>query len=99
MGVIVDTNVFIYFEKEGKDIDLSPWGHSGRRYSSVVTISELLIGVHRANTEERRRKRFAFVETVISGVHYNRQAVLEYDRAKSEQLVIDARYLRVSAIP
>ena len=68
MGVMVDTNVFIYFEKEGKDIDLSPWDHSGGRYASVVTISELLIGVHRANTEERRRKRFAFVETVITGV-------------------------------
>lgn len=65
---MVDTNVFIYFEKEGVDIDLSPWDQSGERYASVVTISELLMGVHRANSEERRRKRSAFVETVISGV-------------------------------
>ena len=34
----------------------------------MVTVSELLIGVHRANTEERRQRRSAFVEAVISGV-------------------------------
>ena len=35
---------------------------------SVVTVSELLIGVHHANTEERRRSRLLFVESVIAGV-------------------------------
>jgi tRNA(fMet)-specific endonuclease VapC len=37
-------------------------------YASVVTISELLIGVHHANTDERRQRRSVFVEAVISGV-------------------------------
>jgi tRNA(fMet)-specific endonuclease VapC len=68
MGMMVDTNVFISFEKSGKAIDLSPWGSSDRVYISVVTVSELLIGVHRANTEERRQRRSAFVEAVISGI-------------------------------
>jgi len=68
MGLMVDTNVFIRFEKSSKAIDLSSWGQSEKVYASVVTVSELLMGVHRANTEERRQRRSAFVEAVISGV-------------------------------
>jgi len=68
MGLMADTNVFIRFEKSGRAIDLSPWGQSERVYASVVTVSELLMGVHRADTEERRQRRSAFVEAVISGV-------------------------------
>ncbi len=65
---MVDTNVFILFEKSGKAVDLSPWEASERVFISVVTISELLIGVHRADTEERRQRRSTFVEAVISGI-------------------------------
>jgi predicted nucleic acid-binding protein len=68
MGLIVDTNVFIRFEKSGKPIDFSSWESSEKVYISVVVESELLMGVHRANTEERRQRRSAFVEAVISGV-------------------------------
>lgn len=68
MGMMVDTNVFIRFEKSGKSIDLSPWEPSEKVYISVVTVSELLIGVHRADTEERRQRRSVFVEAVISGI-------------------------------
>ena len=42
MGLMVDTNVFIYFEKGDKVIDLSPWSHSSGGDVSVVTDSELL---------------------------------------------------------
>ena len=38
-----------------------------------MSVSELLMGVHRADTEERRQRRLAFVEAVISGV-----AVLDF---------------------
>lgn len=68
MGLMVDTNVFISFEKTGRAIDLSAWAQSEEVYISVVTVSELLIGVQRAQTEERRRRRERFVEAVISGV-------------------------------
>lgn len=68
MGLMVDTNIFIRFEKIGRAIDLSPWEPAERVYVSVVTVSELLMGVHRADTEERRQRRSAFVEAVISGV-------------------------------
>lgn len=68
MGLMVDTNVFIDFEKSGREVDFSSWESSDRVYISVVIASELLMGVHRANTEERRKRRSAFVEAVISGV-------------------------------
>ena len=68
MGLMVDTNVFIRFEKGGKAIDLSPWEQPEPVYASVVTVSELLMGVHCADTEERRQRRSAFVEAIISRV-------------------------------
>jgi tRNA(fMet)-specific endonuclease VapC len=68
MGLMIDTNVFISFEKSGKALDLSSWDQSERVYASVVTVSELLMGVHRADTEERRQRRSVFVEAVIAGV-------------------------------
>jgi predicted nucleic acid-binding protein len=68
MGLMVDANVFIRFEKSGQPIDFSSWDSSQKVYISTVIVSELLMGVHRANTEERRQRRSAFVEAVISGV-------------------------------
>ncbi len=68
MGLIVDTNVFIRFEKSGRAIELSAWDQSERVYVSAISVSELLMGVHRANTEERKQKRSAFVEAIIAGV-------------------------------
>ena len=68
MGLMVDTNVFISLEKSGRPIDFSSWESSQKVYISVVIASELLMGVHRANTEARRQSRSAFVEAVISGV-------------------------------
>ena len=63
---MIDTNVFVHFEKSGEPFDWSHWGHPERGSVSVVTVSELLVGVHRANTEARRRDRSLFVESVIA---------------------------------
>lgn len=68
MGLMVDTNVFIRFEKHGKASDFSAWDPSQSVFVSVVTVAELLMGVHRADTPQRRERRSAFVEAVISGV-------------------------------
>ncbi len=68
MGLIVDTNVFIRFERRGGPVDLAPWEPSEDVFISTVTISELLMGVHRADNEARRNRRSAFVEAVIAGV-------------------------------
>jgi predicted nucleic acid-binding protein len=66
--MMVDTNVFVRFEKSGQPLDLSPWAGAERVYVSVMAVSELLMGVHRANTEERRNRRLSFVEAIIAGV-------------------------------
>ncbi len=68
MGLIVDTNVFVRFERRGEQIDLSHWAPSEDVFISVVTVSELLTGVHRADSEARRVRRSAFVEAIISGI-------------------------------
>lgn len=74
MGVMVDTNVFIRFEKSGRPLDLSAWEPNESVYISAITASELLIGVYRADTEERRSRRSLFVEAVIANV-----SVLDFD--------------------
>ena len=54
MELMVDTNIFIRFEKSGKPIDFV--GEFAKGLHRAVIVSELLMGVHRANTEERRRR-------------------------------------------
>ena len=68
MGLIVDTAVFVAFERSGRPVDLSPWAPLEDVFISVVTVSELLVGVHRADTEARRAKRAAFVEAILGGI-------------------------------
>lgn len=68
MGLIVDADVFIEFERRSLPIDLSQWQPADDVFISVVTVSELLMGVHRADNEVRKRRRSEFVEAVIAGV-------------------------------
>jgi tRNA(fMet)-specific endonuclease VapC len=68
MGLMVDTNVFISFEKRGTPIDFSSWDSSEKVFISTIVVSEMLMGVHRADTAERARRRSAFVEAVVSGI-------------------------------
>ncbi len=35
---------------------------------SAITVSELLVGVHRANTPERKARRSAFVEAILAAI-------------------------------
>ncbi|HUG94229.1 MAG TPA: PIN domain-containing protein [Planctomycetaceae bacterium] len=65
MGLIIDTNVFIRAERAGHPPDVSRWAGYGEAYLSVVTVAELLIGVHRADNDARRARRSAFVEEII----------------------------------
>lgn len=64
MRLMVDTNVFIKFEKSGKPIDFSSWDSSQKVYISVVTVSELLKEVHGADSVARRQRRSVFVGAV-----------------------------------
>lgn len=68
MGLILDTNVFIRFERNKQTVDFSLWEKYGDVYISAMTVSELLVGVHKANTETRKVKRSAFVEAILSRI-------------------------------
>ncbi|MFN5273462.1 MAG: PIN domain-containing protein [Planctomycetota bacterium] len=68
MGVVIDTGVFIRWEREGGIIEFSRWSSLGEPCISVITESELKVGIHRANTRERRERRSLFVQTVLSNV-------------------------------
>lgn len=66
MGVIFDTSVLVYLERNLNQIEKIIAGRENEPFGiSVITVSELLHGVHRADSEKRRLKREAFVEKVI----------------------------------
>ncbi len=66
MGLVIDSSVIISAEK-GK-IDFTKWQNYEQAYIAAITVSELLVGIARADTEERRIKRSAFVEHIISSI-------------------------------
>lgn len=74
MDVIIDTNVFIQWERSHRTIDFSQWEGYGKTAMSVVTASELLVGVHRAQTEEQQTRRSAFVAAILT--HF---PIIEFD--------------------
>jgi len=68
VGLVIDTDVWVLAEKSGQLHDLSRWAHYGGAYMSVITASELLVGVERANTPQRRAQRGAFVEHLLARI-------------------------------
>jgi tRNA(fMet)-specific endonuclease VapC len=66
MGVIFDTSVLIGLERESLRLDKFILGREGEAFGiSAITVSDLLHGVHRADSEKRRIIRAAFVEKTI----------------------------------
>jgi tRNA(fMet)-specific endonuclease VapC len=68
MGLILDTSYFIRAERLGFPT-LIPEAQEGEAVgASVVTLSELYVGVHRAASPLRRKKREDFIEGILSEV-------------------------------
>lgn len=66
MGVILDTSVLIEAERQGSQIQQFAENRKEEVFGlSVISASELLHGIHRADSIKRRLKRSAFVEKVI----------------------------------
>lgn len=66
MGVLIDASVLIQHERSGIEVEPHLEGRADEPfYLSVITVSELLHGVHRADTRARRARRSVFVEAVI----------------------------------
>ena len=68
MGILFDTDVWVLAEKSGGTLGLARWSAYGGAYMSAVTASELLVGVERANTAQRRARRGAFVENLLATI-------------------------------
>ena len=66
MGLVIDSSVII--AKEREKVDFAWLEFDQPIYISAITVTELLIGINRANTEDRRIRRSAFVEHIISSI-------------------------------
>ena len=66
MGVVVDTSVFIAFERDSQAVDLGGLPSDEDLFLSAITVSELLVGVHRADSPARRNRRLAYVEAILT---------------------------------
>ncbi len=66
MGVIFDTSFLVEAERRESEISRFAENREEEIFGiSVITVAELLHGVHRADTTKRRLKRSAYVEKVI----------------------------------
>ncbi|MEW6188027.1 MAG: type II toxin-antitoxin system VapC family toxin [Thermodesulfobacteriota bacterium] len=66
MGIILDTSLLIAAERGEWEVRTYVKGREEEPFGlSVISVSELLQGVHRADSEKRRLKRSAYVEKVI----------------------------------
>ena len=66
MGVIFDTSFLIEAERRESEISQFVENREEEVFGiSVITVAELLHGVHRADSTKRRLKRSAYVEKVI----------------------------------
>ena len=64
MGVILDSSILVAFERQRFDLERLLADHSPPAIAAV-TAAELLIGVERADTPERRTRRSTFVENIF----------------------------------
>lgn len=66
MGVLIDASVLIAWERGAVDVEGRVRGREDESLLlSVITVSELLHGVHRARDRTQRARRSAFVEAVL----------------------------------
>lgn len=68
MGILIDTDVLILADRGKAALNLERYQEEGMAYISVITASELLVGVHRALDPGIRARRTAFVESLLSAI-------------------------------
>ncbi len=67
MGVILDSSILIAYERRRFDLERLLMDHSPPAIAGI-TAAELLIGVERADTPQRRARRASFVENIFARV-------------------------------
>ena len=65
-GILLDSSIIIAAERRTLELGAVTAGRLDLTYLSVITASELLHGVHRADTPGRQLTRSAFVEAVLA---------------------------------
>ncbi len=68
MAILIDTDVLVDLERGVANPDFERALDDEDRAISVITVSELLHGVHRATGAQRARRR-AFVEHLLASLH------------------------------
>lgn len=69
MGVLIDSSVLIAAERGRLDLDARARGRADEAIGiATITASELLHGVHRADSATRRHRREAWVESVLAAI-------------------------------
>jgi tRNA(fMet)-specific endonuclease VapC len=66
MGIVLDSSILVAFERRRFDLERLLADRASPAIAAV-TAAELLVGVERANTPERRTRRQSFVESVFDG--------------------------------
>ncbi len=67
MALLIDTDLLVDLEREDATSQVEPLLGDEERAISVITVSELLHGVHRTQGAIRARRR-AFVEHILAGL-------------------------------
>ena len=65
MGLMVDTGVFVRLERIGSVESLARIAQGAPMSISAITVSELLVGAHLADSMSRRAARFANVDATL----------------------------------
>lgn len=104
MADLIDSSVIIDLERRGLAAsELLPY-FPGRMHVAAITASELLVGVHMAGSVERKQRRGAFVEQVLSSVQvlpFDLTVARRHARLRSELrsggIVVGAHDVQIAA--
>lgn len=95
MAQLIDTSVFIALERKQLDLEVLARVFPQEPIAlAAITASELLAGVHLADSEERRQRRQAFADQVLNHVR-----ILPFDLSAARvyaRLLVDLRTSRLT---
>ena len=105
MGVLIDSSVLVDAERTGgASSDVLVGAGASSAFIAAITASELLHGVHRADSARRRARRERFVEAVLAAVPvlpFDLEVAREHARIwadlRREGLLIGAHDLLIAA--
>jgi predicted nucleic acid-binding protein len=81
--MILDSSILVAFERRRFDLERMLMEHS-RPAIAAISAAELLIGVERANTPERRSRRELFVQGIFA-----RMPIIPFDMAQARLFAVN----------